>query len=158
LRALNLAALAGRPIEEVFVGLADYVCPEDGSVDAGIARDAFIETIADLAQNGITDLNTLTPEQLRIVFELYATHAIEARLCNDIGASVVTVPTDAGEAATLEEQLGEFIRGAVSDALDAAGADITALTPDRVLGFVTGVYEQAFEILEALADEEDDEL
>src|SRR5262249_32684301 len=53
LRALNLESLAGRPIEEVFAGLADYICPEGGSIDEGIARDAFIETIADLAGAGI---------------------------------------------------------------------------------------------------------
>lgn len=49
LRALNLGALAGRPIEEIFRGLSDYVCPDGGSIDEGIARSAFIETIADLA-------------------------------------------------------------------------------------------------------------
>jgi hypothetical protein len=48
LRTLNLESLPGRPIEEVFAGLADYICPEGGSIDEGIARDAFVETIADL--------------------------------------------------------------------------------------------------------------
>ena len=49
LRTLNLEGLAGRPIEEIFAGLSDYICPEGGSIDEGIARDAFIETIGDLA-------------------------------------------------------------------------------------------------------------
>ena len=35
LRALNLQALAGRPIEEVFLSLADYICSEGGTVDEG---------------------------------------------------------------------------------------------------------------------------
>ena len=30
LRSLNLQALAGRPIEEVFLGIAEYVCPLEG--------------------------------------------------------------------------------------------------------------------------------
>ena len=87
LRTLNLESLAGRPIEEVFAGLADYICPEGGSIDEGIARDAFVETIADLAGAGITDIDALTPGQIQTVFELYATHAIEARICNDIGTN-----------------------------------------------------------------------
>ena len=33
LRALDLRALAGRPIEDVFLGLAGYVCPTGGTVD-----------------------------------------------------------------------------------------------------------------------------
>ena len=79
LQSLNLDTLAGRPIEEVFLGLIDYVCPENGSIDAGIARDAFVETIVDLAELGITDLNTLTADQMQTVLELYVTHKIEAR-------------------------------------------------------------------------------
>lgn len=89
LRALKLESLAGRPIEEIFLGLADYICPEGGTVDEGIARDAFIETIADLASLGVTDLDALTADQMQTVFELYATHAIETRICNDIGTKKV---------------------------------------------------------------------
>ena len=41
LRALNLGELAGRPIEEIFLGLADYVCPDGGTIDEGIAREGI---------------------------------------------------------------------------------------------------------------------
>ena len=95
LRALNLQKLAGRPIEEVFLGLMEYVCPEGGTLDEGIAREAFIETIADLAENGVVDLDSLTADQMQTIFELYAAHAIEARLCNDIGMKAITLPADA---------------------------------------------------------------
>ena len=154
LRALNLESLAGRPIEEVFAGLADYICPEGGSIDEGIARDAFIETIADLAGAGITDIDALTSAQIQTVFELYATHAIEARLCNDIGTKVVTLPADPRAAARVEAQLRDFIQRGVSDAINAAGVNIQALLPDAVTGFVTTVYQSAFEILQTMGDAE----
>ena len=102
LRQLDLTALAGRPIEEVFAGLADYVCPEDGSIDQGIARNAFIETIADLADAGITDIDGLTPEQMTTVFELYVAHTIEARICNDIGTKAVALPANPAAAQKVE--------------------------------------------------------
>jgi hypothetical protein len=63
LRSLKLENLAGRPVEEIFLGLMDYVCPEGGSIDESIAREAFVETIADLAENGITNFDTLTADQ-----------------------------------------------------------------------------------------------
>ena len=154
LRTLNLERLAGRPIEEVFAGLADYICPEGGSIDEGIARDAFIETIADLAAAGITDVDGLTPTQIRTVFELYATHAIEARLCNDIGIKAVTLPTDPRAAERVEAQLRDFIQRGVSDAVNAAGVNIQSLTPESVMGFVTEVYQGAFEILQTMGDAE----
>lgn len=154
LRALNLEHLAGRPIEEIFLGLTDYICPEVGTVDEGIARDAFIETIADLAEQGITDLDGLTPDQVQTVFELFATHAIEARLCNDIGAKVVTLPANPAAAASVQTQLKDFIARGVSDALTAARAALDALTPARALTFVAGVYQAAFEILQTISDRE----
>ncbi|WP_035746475.1 Qat anti-phage system associated protein QatB [Haematobacter missouriensis] len=154
LRALNLGALAGRPIEEIFLGLADYVCPDGGTIDEGIAREAFVETIADLAGAGITDLDSLTPDQMQTVFELYATNAIEARLCNDIGLKAVSLPSDSRQAARVQAQLNDFIRRAVADALTTARAAVAALTPDRVLTFVGGIYEQAFGILQIMGDAE----
>lgn len=151
LRALNLGALAGRPIEEIFLGLADYVCPDGGSIDEGIAREAFIETIADLAGAGIANLDGLTADQMQTVFELYAANAIEARLCNDIGAKTITLPSDSRVAARVQAQLNDFIRRGVADALTAARAAVAALTPDRVLQFVGQIYEQAFGILQTMA-------
>ena len=154
LRTLNLESLAGRPIEEVFAGLADYICPEGGSIDEGIARDAFVETIADLAGAGITDIDALTPGQIQTVFELYATHAIEARICNDIGTKAVTMPADAQAAHRVEQQLRDFIRGGVSDAVTRARTETPNLTPERIQGFVDAVYESAFAILQTLGDTE----
>lgn len=154
LRALNLGALAGRPIEEIFLGLSDYVCPDGGSIDEGIAREAFIETITDLAGAGVTDLDGLTADQMQTVFELYATNAIEARLCNDIGLKAIILPSNSREAASVQAQLKDFIRRGVADALTTARSTVAALTPDRVLQFVGRVYEQAFEILQIMGDTE----
>jgi hypothetical protein len=154
LRTLNLESLAGRPIEEVFAGLADYICPEGGSIDEGIARDAFVETIADLAGAGITDIDALTPGQIQTVFELYATHAIEARICNDVGTKVVTLPADPRAAERVQAQLRDFIQRGVSDAINAVGIDIQSLTSDAVMGFVSNVYQSAFDVLQTMGDGE----
>ena len=154
LRTLNLDVLAGKSIEEIFLGLADYVCPDGGSINEGIAREAFVETIVDLASAGITDLDSLTTEQIQTVFELYATNAIEARLCNDIGKRAITFPSDEFGAAQVQVQLHDFIKRGVADALAAAGIATTALTPETVLGFVEGIYEDAFAILKIMGDAE----
>lgn len=156
LLALNLEELAGRPINEIFVGLADYICPNAGTVDDGIAREAFIETIIELTSLGVTDMDALTPDQMQTVFELYATHAIEARLCNDIGINAITMPDDAQAALRIQEQLRDFIRNGVSDALIVARTETPTLTQDRIQIFVDLVYERSFGILKGLGDAEAD--
>lgn len=154
LRTLNLEGLAGRPIDEVFIGLADYICPNAGTVDDGIAREAFIETIIELTTMGIADLDALTADQMQTVFELYATHAIEARLCNDIGTKLITMPANAQTALRIQEQLRDFIRNGVSDALTSARTETPVLTQDRIQSFVDLVYERSFGILKALGEVE----
>lgn len=150
LRALNLEKLAGRPIAEVLVGLADHICPNAGTIDDGIAREAYIETIIELTALGITDLDALTSDQIKTVFELYTTHAIETRICNDIGASAVMIPVDAQAAHRVQAQLRDFIRGGVSDAL----AKMAILTTEYVQSFVDIVYESAFAILQEMGEAE----
>ena len=157
LRSLNLEKLVGLPIEEVFLGLMDFVCPFDGgTVDEGIARDAFVETIADLQENGIVDLDGLNIEQMQTIFELYASHAIENRICNDIGTQTVTVPSEAAVAASVQRQLLDFIRRSVSDSLNQARAAMETLTPANIGTLVNRIYEQAFGILQSLAEAEAD--
>ncbi len=152
LRALNLESLAGRPVEEIFLGLMKYVCPRGGSVDEGIARDAFIETIADLADIGITDLDQLTADQTQTVLELYATHAIEDRLCNEIGTKAIALPQDVKAIEATMDQLRDFVRRSVSDSIQRAQTALTALTVDRVQAVVDSVYETAFAFLQAAGE------
>ena len=113
--------------------MVDFICPNAGSVDEGIAREAFVETIIELTTLGVTNLDALTPDQMQTVFELYATHAIEARLYNDIGTKVITAPADAQTALLVQEQLRDFIRNAVSDALTVSRVETPALSQDLVL-------------------------
>lgn len=154
LQSLNLAGLAGKSVEEVFLGLADYVCPDGGNVDEGIARSAFIETIAELAESGITDIDALTPDQMQTVLEIYATHAIEERLCNDIGTKICIASENIQTFEKVQAQLHDFIKRSVSDAFTKSNINIKSMTPDKSQSLVDSIYESAFGILQSLADEE----
>ena len=154
LNTLNLSEYVGRPIEEVFLGLADFICPVNGTIDEGIARSAFIETIIDMGDAGITDLNLLSADQMQTVMELYITHTIEARLCNDIGTKITIKPDNIAAFEVAHDQLHDFLRGGVSDALTHARADMESLTFEHAMQFIDSVYEQAFGILQTLGEKE----
>ena len=154
LQALNLGGLAGKTVEEKFLGLADYICPDGGNVDEGIARSAFIETIAELAQNGITDIDTLTPDQMQTVLEIFATHAIEERLYNDVGTKICIASENIQVFEKVQAQLHDFIMRGVSDAFTKANINIKSMTHDKAQTLIDGIYESAFGILQNLADKE----
>lgn len=73
-----------------------------------------------------------------------------------IGTKAVALPSDAATAAKVQEQLFDFIRRSVSDALAGSLAGVATMTRENVLGFVTGVYEQAFSILQSIGEAEVD--
>ncbi|AQR74209.1 Qat anti-phage system associated protein QatB [Sphingomonas sp. LM7] len=150
----NLAGLAGRPATEILSALVEHICPEGGSIDEGIARDAFLETVVDLADAGVTDMANLTSEQMQTVLELYVAHTIEDRIYNDIGVRGVELPADVRAAEQVRDQLHDFIRGGVVDAFSEAAIDFTAIDPATIAQTIEQVYQSSFDILEALGEQE----
>jgi hypothetical protein len=153
LRTLNLPALAGQPAAEIFGALIDVFCPEGGTIDEAIARDAFVEMIVDLAELGIVAITDLAPERMPEVFECFAAHAIEARLENDIALNAVSMPPNTAAAQRVQDVLREFVRRAVHDIMGRA-EDLRTLTQQRISGWVDLVYAQAFELLRVYAEAE----
>ena len=153
LRTLNLAELAGRPTAEIFGALIDVFCPEGGTIDEAIAREAFVEMIIELAEIGIEGIADLGPDRMPEVFELFAAHAIEARLENDIAMKAVLLPANTAAAQRVQDVLCQFVRRAVHDVV-AAAEDLRRLTRERISGWVDTVYAQAFELLRALGEAE----
>jgi hypothetical protein len=154
LATFNLASLAGRPAVDILSALVEHFCPEGGSIDEGIARDAFMETVIDLADAGVTDMANLTPEQMQTVLELYVAHTIEDRIYNDVGIRGVELPADASAAEAVRDQLHGFVLGGVADAFSEADIDFAAIDPNAIGQTIDRIYEAAFDILEALGEEE----
>ncbi|WP_367898802.1 Qat anti-phage system associated protein QatB [Leptospira sp. WS58.C1] len=154
LDSIGLPNLAGKPIDDIFIGLIDHICPSDGAVDIGITRDAYIKTVADLASADVGSLNSLSEEQVKTVFEIFATYTIEARICNDIGTKSISLPTNVDSIVKVQNQLRDFIKGAVADAINREFKKGKGLTQKKTRSFVDKVYRQAFSILEVLGNEE----
>jgi len=154
LATFNLAGLAGSSPAEIFSALVEQFCPQGGSIDEGIARDAFMETVVDLADAGVTDMANLSPEQMQAVLELYVAHTIEDRIFNDVGIRGVELPVDAGAAQAVQDQLHEFILGGVADAFTEAAIDFSAIVPNAIGQTIDRVYEAAFDLLEAMGEQE----
>ncbi|HVT12603.1 MAG TPA: Qat anti-phage system associated protein QatB [Fimbriimonadaceae bacterium] len=152
LEAVSLGSLIGKPMESIFFGLADVLCPSDGSVDSSIARDAFTETIIEMVDAGIASFDALTEGQVRLILESFVSNTILDRLYADIGAGVVRLAQSAKEVAFIQVQIRDYIRGAVRDACDSRNADFRGLSQADAKRVSTEVYGQAFAILSQYGD------
>ena len=152
LRRLNLGDLIGRPLEEVFTGLTDVVCRDGGSIDEGIALDAWLETVADLEDINITDPAALTPEQMRDIFLTFIAHTIEGRLLQDIGANGLKVAADLAAIEAFETQLRDYIRRSVRDSFSSDISTPATLSDRQIQDIVDRTYQDAWELLVTWGD------
>jgi hypothetical protein len=142
----------GRPIQDVFVALTDVLCPDGGSIDEGIARDAFIETIADVLEAGILDLATLTADQMLTIFEMFVARSIEGRLHNDIGTKAITFPASNAAVQSVQDQVHDFILGRVHDCVHGMRDQLTALQGPALDAIVNRVYIESFDLMQVMAE------
>lgn len=151
LRSINLENLAGRSINEIFVGLCDYICPDGGRIDEGITRHAFTEAIAQVTSEGITSFDSLSIVEMETILQVFFTNSIEARVFNDIATKGIVLPEDIDVLESIQDNLRDFIRTAVIDAMatNRVGDTIT-----NSASYIDLVYEAAFSFLEALGSEE----
>lgn len=153
LRRFNLEGMAGAPAEDVFVALTDMLCPAGGTIDESIARDAMLETVADLAASGVGNFDELSVDDLREFFIGVVSRSIEGKILNEVGTNAIAVPSDVAGVERVQAMLHDFIEGCVRDEFDARGTDLNVLEAAAVDSFVDDLYGAALDLVEALGDD-----
>jgi len=154
LARLNLGDLVGRPLEDVFIGLTDVICEDGGSIDEGIAREAWLETIAELDGLDVTDPTTLSPDQMGDIFLAFIAHSVVCRLLQDIGAKGFKFAADLAGIAAFDAQLRNYIRRSVRDSFSGDLAMPSALSDRQIHTIVDRTYHEAWELLVTQGDAE----
>jgi hypothetical protein len=150
LRNLGLRDVAGRPAEQVFGILTDYFCPEGGTIDEAIAREAWSRTVEGIIEQGVTDIETMTEAQWQAAIADFVTNSIEARVINDIGPELTSLPPDVDALNQIQAELHDSIRGAVDDAMGTRLAAGAGLDQAALSGIARDIYEGAFTAMSAL--------
>ena len=154
LRRINLQNLSGLSIQDIFTGLTEVVCQDGGSIDEAIARDAWLETIAELDQFGIDNLEALTGEQVQELFLSFVAHSIEARLYQEIGVNGFKLSDDLDDIESFDEQFRDYIERAVRDSFTGDISTLSNMSDDDIRSVVDSTYLEAWELLQLLGDRE----
>lgn len=150
IKSLNLESLANRPITEIYAALIDVICPIGGDLDDSIARDAYIEAVGEVAEMGLTDLEQPSAGTIATIMECFISNAIKDRIMNAIATKIIILPNNILIVQDIENQLKDFIRGAVSDAM----TNNNLFSADQTNRTINSIYERSFAVLEALAEQE----
>ncbi len=154
LSRLNIGDLSGRNVQEVFTGLTEIVCGDGGSIDEAIARDAWLETIAELDQFGIENLDALTDDQIRELFLNFIAHSIEARLYQEIGVNGFKLSDDLEHVEAFDRQFRAYIERSVRDSFSGDLSKLSDMSDGDIRKFVDTTYLEVWELLEQLGDRE----
>ena len=145
--------MAGAPAEDVFVALTEMLCPAGGTIDEAIARDAMLETVADLAAVGVGNFDELSTDDLREFFIGVVSRSIEGKIFNEVGTNAVSVPVDIAGVERAQNMLHDFVERCVRDEFEAQGTDLGDLDRDAIDSFVVDLYAAALNLVEVLGED-----
>lgn len=156
LRQLNLQNLSGGSVQDVFIGLTEVVCLDQhgGPIDEAIARDAWLETIAELDKFGINNIDALTEDQVKELFLSFIAHSIEARLYQEIGVNGFKLSSDLGNIEAFDRQFRDYIERSVRDSFSGDMSQLSGMSDDDLRHVVDTTYLEAWQLLEYLGDRE----
>ena len=155
LRPFNLEHLSGREVQEVFIGLTEIICPDGGLIDEAIARGAWLETIADLGNFGIENLDALSSDQVGQVFLSFIAHSIETHLYQEIGVNGFKFAENLEGIDSLDRQLREYIERSVRDSFQGDLTNLSGMTSQDVERIVGNTYRDVWDLLQACGGNEE---
>lgn len=151
LQKLNLQHLAGRPAADVFLAMLETMCPPGGRIDEAIARQAMLDAISGLADDGVGTFDQMTGEQLSEFFQSFVINTIEGRVIADIGEHAIDLPETVDDVEHVLEQLHEFVSGCVRGRLGEHFDGLTQKSDEQVKETVERIYVAAFDLVSVMA-------
>ena len=146
-KQFHLGDIIGKSAKDVFLRIIDFVCPDGGNTDEGIARSAYIEALSAMPDWENKQIETLTPPEFLAFTEIYMADVIEHKLVNDIGNKLFSLPDDIASIENIEAQMKDFIRNTVSDAVSKLNVDIKNIEQNQAHSIVDSVYTAAYDLL-----------
>jgi hypothetical protein len=140
---------------DVFVTVLERICPPGGTVDDAIARDAYLEAVNECMtpQEGGAPIEFTEALAVQLL-ESFATHTICLRISNDVGVRALDVAPSIATAINIEEQLRDFVQGAVHDAVDRIRTDGASLDRVEAIRIADEIYPVAWDLLVAISKKE----
>lgn len=151
---LSINDLSQKTASDAFIAITDFICPDGGPQDEGIARSAYISAIEDSPELAGVKFEDLKLEQIMVVVERTIANAIFSRITNDIGNKIILLPQDRATSDNLVSQVKDYVKGSVSDAVSDMNIKAGNIRQGESLRIVDQVYKKAFDIMISAGENE----
>ena len=152
LRRLQLTVAPGQPASQVLLALLEFICPPGGAIDEGVARQAALNTIAELDEAGSGSFEDMTEADRQNFFLDFVANSIESMIMADLGGRGITMPDDVEAVERIQSQLSSFITGCTRGQLANRLEQWPAPTDQEVNQVTSAIYEAAFDLIAAAAE------
>ena len=152
LARFDLQGLAGRPAAEVLEAVADVICPDGGTIDESIARDAMLEAIAEVAEDDPGAFDELTTDQLDEFLCDVITRSVVTKVLNEIGTNALHGSASDADFREAEQITRDFTQGRVRDALGSRFDSGSRPTQSEIDQSISEVYADTFDMLGAVLE------
>lgn len=152
LARFNLQDLAGRPAAEVLEAVAEVICPDGGTIDESIARDAMLEAIAEVAEDDPGAFDELSTDQLDAFLCDVITRSVVTKVLNEIGTNALHGSASDADFREAERITRDFTQGRVRDALGNRFDAETRPTQTEIDRSISEVYADTFDMLGAVLE------
>ena len=153
-RDFGIGDVTGKTPQEIGPLLAEAFLERGGSIDEGISNRAWVETVVEVIETNLTDINAFNAETMIVMLEDYVTRTIELRLLQDIGAKILKISRDAARANQVKREIHQLIRGEVRRAVRPVLQATQRIETKKLSSVGLRVYRQSFEYLQQLPIEE----
>lgn len=151
-RDYKLGEIIGKSASDVLLRIMDFVCPDGGSTDEGIARNSYVEALSAFPNWEYKTIESLAPPEFLAFIEIYMANVIEERLINDIGNKLFALPNDVAQVERIQGQVKDYIKGAVSDSVAKLEIDISSIDTSQTIAIVDLIYRTAYDILSEMEE------
>lgn len=152
LRRLQLTVAPGQPAAQVLLTLLEFICPPGGAIDEGVARQAALNTIAELDEAGSGSFEDMTQADRQNFFLDFVANSIESMIMADLGGRGITMPDDVEAVERIQSQLSSFITGCTRGQLANRLEQWPAPTDQEVNQVTSAIYEAAFDLIATAAE------
>jgi hypothetical protein len=143
-RRLGFAQLAALPVPDIYAALVDVICEPGGELDESFAREAYIKALTEVSATP-GDLERPSHETTASFLASFITNAIQNRLLNAVENKVIAIPLDVASVQNVEQQINDYIRGKVNDAMTEAGPDFPI---ELIVSTIDDIYDRSLVLLE----------